>query len=137
MEIEFALRAMVARKAGRTTTRSKRVEKSAGEPSSVTRTLMLFVPTFAAVGIQLNKPVAGSMVAPAGAPDSSVNVMVWAGKSESLAVAVKLSSVSAETVQFIGKESCGRVFTSLTATERIFVSLRGGVPLSGTGTALP
>src|SRR5438477_13196627 len=115
MEIEFALRAMVARKAGRTTTRSKRVEKSAGEPSSVTRTLTLFVPTFAAVGIQANDPVAGSMVAPAGAPASNVKVKVCAGKSESLAAAVKLSSLPAATVQFLIKDIVGPVLPAVTA----------------------
>src|SRR5437660_3547895 len=136
MEIVLPARAMDARNAGKTITRAKRDENSAGEPSSVTRTLIEFVPTFAAAGVQVNKPVARSMLAPEGAPGSRVKVNVCAGRSGSVTVAKKLSVVSAETVQFIGKVSTGREFTSLTATERIFVSLRGGVPLSVTVTEI-
>src|SRR2546423_14580144 len=104
METVSASREIDARKAGKTTTRSRRLEKRAGEPSSVTRILMEFVPTLAALGIQANDPVAGSMLVPAGAPGSRGKVMVWAGKSASVAATSKLSRLSAETVQFMGKE---------------------------------
>ena len=56
----------------RTTTRKLLVALSGGEPLSVTPTMMRAVPgPCASVGVQVNTPVTGSMVAPAGAPGAS------------------------------------------------------------------
>src|SRR4051812_43827365 len=59
---------------------------NAGEPLSVTRTLMKFVPV--PVGVKVNAP-APVIDAPAGGVASRLKVSTWAGKSLSLAVGVK------------------------------------------------
>src|SRR5437867_1236865 len=56
---------------------------------SITTVIVLPVLPCAPVGVQLNTPVEGLMLAPAGAP-SSENVSVLGGMSESVAAAVKL-----------------------------------------------
>src|SRR6266702_965466 len=63
---------------------------SGGTPLSVTRMVIEFVlGPWVSLGVQLKRPVAGSMLAPAGAPGSSEKVSVLAGMSASLAVTVK------------------------------------------------
>src|SRR5258706_6770997 len=74
-----------------------------GEPPSLTRTVMLFVlGPCASLGVQVNKPLLALIDAPDGEPGSKLNVKVWAGRSGSLAVAVKLMaapSLSASSTQ--------------------------------------
>ena len=71
----------------------------AGEPLSVTRTVITFVPRpCASVGVQLNSPLVGLIDAPAGAPESKLKVSVCVGISESVAVTVKLAKVPSLTV---------------------------------------
>src|SRR2546427_12112913 len=65
----------------------------AGIPLSVTRTVTGLLPTWPAVGVQLNAPVVPLIVAPAGAPASNEKVRVFAGMSESVAVAVNVTGV--------------------------------------------
>src|SRR5258708_16892188 len=61
--------------------------KRLGEPLSVTRTVTGKLPgPWASVGVQVKAPVAGSMLAPAGAP-LRLKVRVLAGRSGSVAVA--------------------------------------------------
>src|SRR5208283_5203167 len=60
-----------------------------GMPLSVTITLRILV-AGALVGVQLNCPLTGPMVAPAGAPEPRLKVSVWGGKSASVALAVRL-----------------------------------------------
>src|SRR5438552_1689732 len=65
-------------------------ELSAGLPLSVTRTVIgVLAGPCASVGVQLKAPDDAPIVAPAGAPASSEKVSVFAGTSESVAVAVK------------------------------------------------
>src|SRR2546427_118131 len=69
-----------------------------GVPLSVTRKVTVLVPgPWASVGVQVNRPFVGSIVAPAGEPGSRLNVNKLVGVSESLAVAVKLNSVPSVT----------------------------------------
>src|SRR5205814_9082209 len=71
--------------------------KRLGEPLSVTRTVTGKLPgPWASVGVQGKTPVVGWMLAPAGAP-IKVEVRVLAGRSGSVAVAVKLRVVSSST----------------------------------------
>src|SRR5262245_56915439 len=64
-----------------------------GTPSSVTRTVIVLVPgPFASLGVQLNTPLLGLMLAPAGAPGSRLYVNVFAGTSASVAETVKDSA---------------------------------------------
>src|SRR4030067_934960 len=62
-------------------------------------------------GAQVKRP-AGVMLAPAGAPGSRLKVRVLAGRSGSLAVAAKGSSVSSVTVWFPMAARGGGRFTS-------------------------
>ena len=63
-----------------------------GVPSSVTSMVTLYVPgPCASVGVQVNRPVAGSMLAPAGTPAPRLNVRLSA-VSRSAAVTVKRNS---------------------------------------------
>src|SRR5262245_12170325 len=65
---------------------------------SETRTLNVTVPSSSSsVGVQVNAPVDGLMLAPDGAP-TRLNVSVWAGRSGSVLVAVKVSVVSSSMV---------------------------------------
>src|SRR2546425_11771761 len=61
----------------------------AGLPLSVTRTVTGKFPD--EDGVQLNAPEEAPIVAPAGAPASSEKVSVFAGMSESVAVAVNVT----------------------------------------------
>ena len=71
-------------------------ESSSGDvPSSVTRTVTLKVPgPWASVGVQVKTPVFESILAPVGAPTSRLNIKLLAGRSASVAIAVKVNSVS-------------------------------------------
>src|SRR5438309_2625202 len=61
------------------------------KPLSFTRTVTAAVlGPWASLGVQVNMPVAGSMLAPAGAPGSRLKVKVCAGLSASVAEAVKV-----------------------------------------------
>ena len=90
----------------------------AGVPLSVTRTVTLNVPgPSASVGVQLKTPVCGSIVAPAGAPASRVNVSVSSGRSGSLAAAVNVSSVPSSTAWFpIGSSTGAEVEVTISST---------------------
>ena len=89
----------------------------AGVPLSVARMVTGKVPgPCASVGVQLNAPVPAPIVAPAGAPASSDHVIVFAGRSASVAVTVKASVVSSATVRFPGLVTTGATFTSVTVT---------------------
>src|SRR2546423_6610464 len=75
------------------TTVNVRLELRAGEPLSVTATVMVLVELFGPGMIQRKKPVFGSITAPAGALAPRANVRAFAGISASVAVAVKLTVV--------------------------------------------
>ena len=74
------------------------VAERAGEPLSVTRTLTEKLPVWVRVGVQEKTPVVGLMEAPVGAPASRLKVKVWAGRSTSVAVAVRVKLLVATTV---------------------------------------
>ena len=62
---------------------------SVGEPLSATRTVITFVPgAWLVEGVHEKTPVAGSILAPLGAPGSRLKVSTFAGISESVAVLV-------------------------------------------------
>src|SRR5258708_37869131 len=108
-----------------------------GEPSSVTRIVTVLVAWENPLGgIQAKTPLVALMVAPAGAPGSSVNVNELAGMSASVAMAVKLNRLSSFTVLSLMGANTGALFTSLTMTEKLLVSLNGGLPLSVTRTVM-
>src|SRR2546425_1223433 len=75
------------------------VSLRAGEPLSVTRTVIVFVPgPCASVGVQVKMPVAGSITASEGAPASSEKVIVCAGRSASEAAQLMVSWVPSAMV---------------------------------------
>src|SRR2546427_120313 len=84
----------------------------AGLPLSVTRTVTGKVPL--ADGVQLNAPEEAPIVAPAGAPGSSEKVSVFAGMSESVAVAVNVTGCPTVPDLFPIGASTGAEFTSFT-----------------------
>ena len=87
---------------------------------------------WASVGVQVKTPVTGVMLAPAGAPASRLKVNVLAGRSASVAVAVKVSGVSSSTVLLPIAASTGAWLTSLTCDADGLEVASAGVPLSVT-----
>src|SRR6266853_5138608 len=108
---------------------------SAGVPLSVTRIVTGKVPV--AVGVQLKAPVEALIVAPAGAPASNENVSTFAGTSESVAVAVKVSVTPGQAAALfpIGANT-GAEFTSFTVIVIDSKSVAGHAPLSVTRTVI-
>src|SRR3989441_3957277 len=112
------------------------VSLSGGLPLSVTRTVMtLVLGPCASLGVQVRTPVAESSVIPLG-PATRENVMRFAGKSGSVAELVTVKVVSSLIVWVGGTVKVGALFTSLTMTVKLLVSLNGGVPLSVTRTLM-
>src|SRR5258706_2274353 len=104
-----------------------------GEPLSVTMTpIRLVVPPCVSDGVQPNTPLVELTEAPAGAPESRLNVSDCAGISGSLAVLVKVSSTPSVTVLLLMGERMGALFTSFTTIEIVSKALRAGEPLSVT-----
>src|SRR5689334_18658281 len=69
----------------RTTILMVSASESVGRPLSVTRTVTLLVAgALPGGGVQLKRPLARLMLAPAGAPESRLKVSVFAGRSESV-----------------------------------------------------
>src|SRR5207245_10438348 len=87
-------------------------------------------------GVQAKTPLVALMAAPAGAPESSVNVSELAGMSASVAVAVNVSRLPSVTDLSLMGAKTGALFTSLTMPWKPLVSLSGGVPLSVTRTVV-
>src|SRR2546427_820545 len=100
----------------------------AGLPLSVTRTVTGKFPD--EDGVQLNAPEEAPIVAPAGAPASSEKVSVFAGMSESVAVAVNVTGVPTVPVLFPIGASTGAEFTSFTVIVIAALPLSAGLPLS-------
>ena len=67
-------------------------------------------------------------------PETKLYVKVLAGKSESVADRAKLKIVPSSTVVFGTADKTGALFTSLTVTVKLLLSLKGGMPLSVTFT---
>src|SRR5262245_37810611 len=61
-----------------------------GDPLSMTRTAMVFMPGAPWPGVQVNAPLLGLMLAPEGA-DTRLNVSVLTGRSGSVAVAARVN----------------------------------------------
>ena len=77
-----------------TTTVKLFVSLKLGTPLSVARTVITFVPgPCVSLGVQVNWPVLGLMLAPVGAPGSRLYVIVLAGTSASVAEALKVNGV--------------------------------------------
>src|SRR5438552_9688258 len=104
------------------------VELMDGLPSSVTITAKVFVEADGPKTVQLKTPLFGLIVAPAGAPAPRLKNSVFVGKSESVAVAVKLTVWPMKFVRLAIGASTGAVFTSLTVTVKVLVALKAGVP---------
>src|SRR5262245_8837976 len=83
-------------------------------------------------GVQVKTPLLALMLAPAGAPGSRLNVSACAGKSESVAPAVKVNRPPSFTTWLAIGASAGAVFTSPTVIMMVCESLRLGDPLSVT-----
>src|SRR5262245_14810627 len=90
----------------------------------------------ASLGVQVNTPLAALMLTPAGAPGSTLNVSVLAGASASVAVTVTVNRLPSLIVRLAMAASTGALFTSLTVTVKLLVSLRLGTPLSVTRTVI-
>src|SRR5439155_101965 len=119
-----------------TTTMKLLVSLRAGSPSSVTLTVILFVlGPWVSLGVQVSTPVFRSMAAPNG-PLTKAKVNVLAGRSASLAVFVTTSALSSLIVWSSGTARTGAVFTSLTTSLKLLVSLRAGSPSSVTLTVI-
>src|SRR5436190_1949188 len=119
-----------------TTTVKVLVSLSGGTPLSVTRTVMrLVLGPCVSVGVQVSTPLLESRFTPAGA-DTKLKFNVWAGTSASVAEFVTVSVLSSVTVRSVGTVSTGAMFTSVTTTVKLLVSLNGGTPLSVTRTVI-
>ena len=93
-----------------------------GEPESVTRTFTKFVVEASATsGVQLNRPVAASMLAPRGAPGSRLKDSACAGTSTSVAVAVKCSVFSTTISLVPMAASTGASLTEFTVSVTVTV----------------
>ena len=103
-----------------------------GVPLSVTITANTFVEPDGPKTVQLKTPVFALIVAPADAPAPRLKSSEFVGKSESVAVAVKLTVWPMKFVRLAIGASPGALFTSLTVTVKELVALRAGAPLSVT-----
>src|SRR2546427_1868823 len=104
-----------------------------GVPSSKTRTVtVLVLGPCASVGVQAMVPPEET-VRPVG-PDTNAKLSVLAGRSESVAEAVTLSAGYSPMVYVPGTVRIGAVFTSVTITWKLLVTLMLGVPSSKTRT---
>src|SRR6266404_9736534 len=122
---------------GRETTLTLNVvlSPSGGAPLSVTCTVIgLMVFTKESSGVQVNTPVAGPMLAPAGALVPRLKLSVLVGRSLSLAELVTTSVAPAWIVRSATWASIGALLTSLTKTLKDLELLIGGEPLSVTLT---
>src|SRR5437867_3029511 len=109
---------------------------SGGVPLSVTLIVIGFVlGPCASVGVQANTPVLGSTLTPAG-PETRLKVSVLAGRSASVAVLVRTNPLNSLIVWSAGAASTGALFTSLTITVKLLLSLSAGEPLSVTLTVI-
>src|SRR5439155_17323624 len=80
-------------------------------------------------------PVVVLMVSPAGAV-TRLNVRVFCGRSESVAVLATTNVLNSSIVRSGGTVRAGGVLTSRTTTSKLLVALSGGEPLSVTPTTM-
>src|SRR5215467_7543697 len=104
---------------GVTTTEKVWVALSEGWPLSVTITLKRLVPTCAAVGVQLNTPLDGSMLALAAAPLPRLKVNTCGGLSGSVARLVITSCVPTTMVWLAIAVRTGGLLSGRTTTEKL------------------
>src|SRR5437773_997552 len=96
--------------------------------------ITLVLGPWASEGVQLIAPVPGTIVMPLGcAPRLKASVL--AGRSGSVALADTFSAVNSSIVWSAGTKTDGALFTSLTVTVNVLVTLSDGLPLSVTATA--
>src|SRR6266404_2669762 len=108
-----------------------------GDPSSLTRTVTwLVVFASASAVIQEKTPATGSMVALAGAPSARLKVRAFGGRSESVAELEITRAIPAWMTWSGMAASTGGWLLSKTVTEKYWVTLRLGAPLSVTRTAM-
>src|SRR5262245_31610332 len=96
---------------------------SVSEPSLTTTSNVYAAGPCPSVGVQVNTPVLGSIAAPTGAP-TRLNVSTCAGRSASVADAVKVNSVNSITERLPIAPSSGAALASMTVTVMVSVSLR-------------
>ena len=84
-------------------------------------------------GVQVITPVVELITIPVGA-ETRLNVRRFAGISASNAVLVIVMVAPTRTVCGAGTVNTGALFTSLTTTVKLLLSVNGGVPLSATCT---
>jgi hypothetical protein len=114
-----------------TTTSKLFVTLNAGTPLSVTAIVTVFVPgPWPSSGVQLINPFVVT-VNPLG-PFTSVNVSPFVGTSLSVALASALQPTCSTMFVSPGTVSAGALFNSVTITSKLFVTLKGGTPLSVT-----
>src|SRR5439155_756877 len=119
-----------------TTTVKLLVSLDCGAPLSVTRSVIRFVlASWSWLGVQLRTPLLGSRFTPTGA-DTRLKVIVFAGRSASLAEFVTLRVLSSATVWSVGTVSTGALLASVITTVKLLVSLDCGAPLSVTRTVI-
>jgi hypothetical protein len=105
-------------------------------PLSLTTTSKVYTPgPWLSEGVHVNTPDVDPIAAPPGTDPSRLNVNVCAGKSVSVADAVKVTRLASGVVMFAMGASTGGTFTSLTVIEMVSRSSRLGVPLSVTTTS--
>ena len=95
---------------------------------SLTQTSKVFPPgPWASVGVQVNTPVEGLMLAPVGTwpavPSCKLKVKIFAGISASVAVAMKVNSMSSSVALFPIGPRTGATLTSFTVTVMVSQSL--------------
>ena len=103
-----------------------------GVPLSATITVNTFVEPDGPATVQLKTPLFVLIVAPAGAPAARLKKSEFVGKSESVALAMKVTVWPIALVRSAIGANTGALFNSLTVTVKVLVALKGGVPLSVT-----
>src|SRR5207302_8608798 len=83
-------------------------------------------------GVQEKNPLTGSMVAPVGAPGSKLNASVCTGRSVSDALTVNVTVVFSGRVRELIGCTIGGLFTLLTVTLKVLLSVSVGEPLEDT-----
>src|SRR5262245_6547687 len=102
----------------------------------MTRTAIVFtLGAWLRPGVQVNAPLLGLMLAPEGA-DTRLNVRALVGRSGSVALAVSVRGLPSLAGWLAMGVSTGGLFTSLTVTMKLLVSLKLGEPLSVTRTRM-
>jgi len=116
MVARFSFKLMRAWSGGKTMTCNVPAAEAGGAPSSVTRSTMVLVPALVALGVQVKRRWPDRCERRMGPPGSMLKSFIWrqvlvSGRGR------EAQQLSAQTVQFDGKESCGGKLNSVTKTK--------------------